>query len=124
MINNFSLEPRSWQLVGDALPTGESFVALTNDYGARLNYYAWRTAAYNWPTQADLEVTLLHGSTRWDVPKLFQDVTQGRSYFLVTALSELDAQPELKALLTQNYPVFYQGSGWLIYDLKHPLSKP
>jgi hypothetical protein len=124
VINNFFLEPRSWQLVGEAIPPDESFVALTNDYGARLNYYGWRNAAYNWPTQADLEGTLLHDNTRWDVPKLFQDVTRGRSYFLVAALNELDAQPELKSLLTQNFPVYHQGSGWLIYDLKHPLSKP
>ena len=122
--NNFSLEPRSWQLVGEAIPSGESFVALTNDYGARLNYYGWRNATYNWPTQADIEVTLLHGSTRWDIPRLFQDVTQGKSYFLVTAMGELGAQPELKTLLTQNYPVYHQGSGWLVYDLKHPISGP
>ena len=122
--NNYFLEPRSWQLVGEALPTGESFVALTNDYGARLNYYGWRNAAYNWPTQADIEVTLLHDNTRWDIPRLFQDVTQGRSYFLVTAMGELEAQPALKSILTQNFPVYRQGSGWLVYDLKHPISKP
>lgn len=121
--NNFSLEPRSWQLVGEAIPPEESFVALTSDYGARLNYFGWRNAAYNWPTQDDLEVTLLHDNSRWDIPKLFREVTQGRSYFLVTALGELDAQPELKSLLVENYPVYHQGSGWLIYDLKHPFSK-
>ena len=124
VVNNFYLEPRSWQLVGESIPANESFVALTNDYGARLNYYGWRNAAYNWPTQADLEVTLLHDNTRWDIPKLFQEVTQGKRYFLVAAPNELDAQPELKALLTQNYPVAQQGSGWFVYDLANPLPKP
>jgi hypothetical protein len=40
-------------------------------------------------------------------------------YFLITWLEELEYQPELKAHLLQNYPVFENGDGYLVFDLKH-----
>jgi hypothetical protein len=121
---NHSLEPRSWELVGQAIPKNESFVALTSDYGLRLSYYGWRSAAYYWPAQADLEVARLRGQTRLDTLAFFKEMTQGKNYFLVTALNDFDAQPELKTILTEHYPLFHQGSGFMVYDLVHPISAP
>jgi hypothetical protein len=115
-----SLEPHSWQKVGESIPAGEPFVALTADYGLRLNYYGWRQASYYWPASADLDLNVIRNVGPLQTETLFKEVTAGRKYFLVTALSELEGQPELKKLLTQNYPVYYQGSGWTIYDLAHP----
>jgi hypothetical protein len=117
--NDFSAEPRSWQKVGESIPAGASFVALTNDYGLRLNYYGWRGASYYWPGQPDLELSDLRGNEAVNTAALFKDVTQGKSYFLVTAMGELDKQTELKAIL-QTYPISVQGSGWLVYDLTKP----
>jgi hypothetical protein len=48
---------------------------------------------------------------------------QNRKYFLVTDMTEYDQQPELKAMLTANYPVYDQGQGYIIYDLLHPIHK-
>ena len=38
-------------------------------------------------------------------------------------LLEFDQQPELKAMLNANYPVYNQGDGYIIYDLLHPIQK-
>jgi len=119
-----ALEPRSWQKVGESIPVGVSFAALTADYGLRLNYYGWRQAGYYWPAQADLDMEAIRKVAPEKTTELFNSVTAGYSYFLVTALTELDAQPELKTILTEKYPVFFQGNGWTLYDLEHPMAKP
>lgn len=117
--NDFSNEPRSWQKVGESIPAGASFVALTNDYGLRLSYFGWRNASYYWPGQPDLDLSDLRGNEAVNLAQLFKEVTQGKSFFLVTAMGELEKQPELKAIL-QTYPVSVQGSGWVVYDLSKP----
>jgi len=120
---NFSSEPRSWQLVGEALPRNHSFVALTNDYGLRLEYYGWRKAGFYWPGSIDLEAGLLRGQQEADVKAYFKDATRGYDYFLVTALGELDKQAVLKQILNETYPIFHQGAGFMIYDLTRPLKE-
>jgi hypothetical protein len=119
-VQDFSLEPRSWQKVGESIPVGESFVALVPDYGLRLNYFGWRKAAYYWPAKGDLDLDVIRNTGPLNTEQLFKEVIQGRNYFLVAALLDFDGQPDLKNILTQNYPVFYQGNGWMIYDLAHP----
>lgn len=120
---NFANEPESWRRVGQALPAGRPFVALTSDYGMRLNYYGWRSPSVMWPSAPDLELFTLAGSAPKDLSSYFDEMVQGKDYFLVTALAELDAQPELKEILTRRYPLLVRGSGFLIYDLTHPLSQ-
>ena len=60
------------------------------------------------------------GSEAGDPLEAFASLTEGRQYFLVTAFSELDAQPELKQILTEHYPVFAEGNGFVLYDLQNP----
>jgi 4-amino-4-deoxy-L-arabinose transferase-like glycosyltransferase len=116
-------EPASWRRVGDALPAGRSFVGLTNDYGMRLRYYGWRIMSSTWPSTADLNLASLAGSQINDTQTLFKELTLGKDLFLVTAFSEMDAQPELKEILENNYSIYYKGNGFIIYDLKN-LIKP
>ncbi|MEJ5200833.1 MAG: glycosyltransferase family 39 protein [Anaerolineales bacterium] len=113
---NYALEPASWQRVGQAIPEEASFVALTADYGLRLNYYGWRSTSAFWPSSADLKLFSLSGNDPMSYEKYFKEVTAGRRFFLVTAFSELDAQPELKQILDR-YPLYAEGNGFLIYDL-------
>jgi hypothetical protein len=46
------------------------------------------------------------------------------SYFLITALGQLNSQPTLKAYLNDNYPIFARGANYLIYDLSAPMNAP
>ncbi|HMD90306.1 MAG TPA: glycosyltransferase family 39 protein [Anaerolineaceae bacterium] len=122
-ISTYADEPASWRNVAKALPEGKTFVSLTADYDMRLRYYGWRASAFTWPSSADLKLFSIHGNQPIDYDTYFKENTNGRDYFLVTALSEFDAQPQLKTILTEGYPVYYKGNGFVIYDLDHPLTK-
>jgi 4-amino-4-deoxy-L-arabinose transferase-like glycosyltransferase len=120
---NYANEPASWRNVGEALPANSKVVGLTADYGMRLRYYGWRALSASWPATADLKLFSLHGNKPIDYQTYFDENVEGKDYFLVTALSEFDAQPQLKELLSDHYPIFFQGSGFFIYDLDHPIKK-
>jgi hypothetical protein len=114
---DYSLEPASWARVGKTIPEGKPFVALTGDYGMRLNYYGWRIPAAQWPSSPDLKLFALGGNDPINVLQVFKEITAGKDYFLVTAYSELDAQPELKDLLYNHHQLYHEGGGFTIFDL-------
>jgi hypothetical protein len=116
--NNFSDQPAFWRSLGDKL-RGSSTLALTQDYGYRLEYYGWDNAE-NWPASGDFYVRELAGKPKSDILKKIENDIQGRQYFLVTLMDDFDRQPVLKEYLNANYPV-EKGDGYLIYDLTHPL---
>jgi len=116
---DYSMEPPSWQRIGEAIPSGSNVIALTGDYGMRLRYYGW-TSASAWPSAGEIHLRSLSGGQEIDYPSYFAEVTSGKNYFLVTAFGELDNQPELKDLLANHYPVFVEGNGYIIYDLTQP----
>lgn len=117
---SYTNEPIAWKKVGEAIPANGSVIALTSEYGNRLMYYGWRGIAGYWPNNSDLKLFSLAGNKPLDYPSYFREMTAGRDYFLITLFSEFDAQPELKDLLYQNFPVFSEGDGYLIFDLRHP----
>lgn len=117
--NDFSAQPAFWRSLGDKL-RGSSTVALTQDYGYRLEYYGWDNAA-NWPASGDFYVRELAGKPKSDILKRIKNDIQGKQYFLVTLLDDFDRQPELKEYLNTTYPV-ESGQGYLLYDLTHPLT--
>jgi hypothetical protein len=121
---NYNGEPAAWQKMGEAIPQNASFVALVSDYGFRLSYYGMRRAADYWPARNDLSMAQQRGSPALDVQAAFQDIIKGRNYFLVAALDDFDAQTELKKILTEHYPVYKQGDGYLLFDLQHPITTP
>jgi len=118
--NDYRTEPISWRQVGDAIPADGKFVGLTADYGMRLRYYGWRIMAEGWPSSIDLSLFTLAGNPGMDADTYFEEITQGMDYFLVTAFSELDAQTVLKAKLQGQYPVYSEGDGYILYDLRKP----
>jgi hypothetical protein len=40
-------------------------------------------------------------------------------YFLVTQFGEFDAQPQLKNMLNDHYPMIAKGDGYVLYDLRY-----
>jgi len=93
-------------------------IFLSSDYGVALEYHGL-LAGTPWPLAADLEwerlagVAGLHPLQRLD--ELRRD--EAADYFIVEDLAEFNAQPELKDILTQTYPVLASSSEYLIYDL-------
>jgi 4-amino-4-deoxy-L-arabinose transferase-like glycosyltransferase len=112
-----------WQHIGEVLGKDPGVIALTQDYGYRLEYWGWVMPAGYWPYNADNAMRQLAGIPTPEFNQEFNKMIQNRKYFLVTDMAEYDQQPELKAMLTANYPVYDQGQGYIIYDLLHPIHK-
>ena len=118
--DNFRNEPAYWQKIASYLPTDGKILALTQDYGYRLMYYGWRKVIL-WPNRGDLALADLRGSSK-EFDNFFAKRIEGKDYFLITAFNQFNDQPDLKKMLNEHYPVYAQGTGYLIYDLAHPLA--
>jgi hypothetical protein len=108
-----------WAEIGEQLDDEARVVALTQDYGSRLEYWGWHESA-NWPHLGDEGYINIRGGV-FTFDDLFNRYASQRSYFLVTDFDEFDRQPQLKEHLFSFYPVAVQGEGYLIFDLKNPL---
>jgi len=104
-----------WAEIGELLDHRATAVALTQDYGSRLQYYGWTTAT-NWPDSGDFYASSLRGNI---VPfeKVFSSKVHNNTFFLVTDFVDLKKQPDLKAKLS-TYPVYAEGEGYIIYQLR------
>ena len=116
---DFRGEPAYWQEIASYLPTDGKIIGLTQDYGYRLSYYGWRKVQL-WPNRGERQLSELRGVSK-EFAELFAKRTEGKSYFLITAIGQLNDQPDLKQHLTEHYPLLAQGDGYLIYDLRNPL---
>jgi hypothetical protein len=90
-------------------------IALTQDYGSRLEYWGWKSS-YTWPSVGDLTYSTLRDSS-FSFEDLFEQYAFKRDFFLITDFEELGRQPELEARLSV-YPVYARGNGYIIYQLK------
>ena len=112
---NFRNDPAFWREIGSQLPSDGRILGLTQEYGFPLAYYGWRKVTI-WPILGERQLAAMRGD-----PKAFEDYfkkkSEGMRYFLVTAFNQFNQQPDLKDYLSQNFPVFAEGEGYLIYDL-------
>lgn len=108
-----------WAEIGQQFEDGERVIALTQNYGSRLEYWGWR-GSVNWPYLGDAGYANIRGGV-FSFDDLFNRYSSKMTYFLVTDFDEFDRQPELKERLFSFYPVASEGDGYLIFDLKNPL---
>jgi hypothetical protein len=95
----------------------EKIVAFTQDYGSRLEYWGG-ISTFTWPYVGDLTYARVRGDDiSFDV--LFEEQSSKKDFFLVTDFEEFDRQSLLKERL-KAYPVYMQGDGFVIYDLRQP----
>jgi len=113
-------EPAYWQQIASYLPADGKIIALTQDYGYRLMYYGWRKVVL-WPNRGEIKLSVLRGSEK-EFLDFFNKRIEGKSYFLITAFGQFADQPELGKTLNEHFPVIAQGSGYIIFDLLHPLN--
>jgi hypothetical protein len=114
-------EAAMWAEIGGKFGEEARVIALTQDYGSRLEYWGWRRFP-TWPYLGDAGyVNLRAGLISFD--DLFKKNTSKRDYFLVTDLEEFNRQSQLKERLLRSYPVYAEGNGYLIFDLEHPLQQ-
>lgn len=106
-----------WTEIGE-LVRGARVVALTENYGSRLEYWGWHTAN-TWPSLGELQHSELKGGTIDSFDEMFADYIEKRDLFLVTDFDEFNAQIQLRERLS-SYPVYGEGDGYVIYDLRKP----
>jgi 4-amino-4-deoxy-L-arabinose transferase-like glycosyltransferase len=115
-VYDYRPEAAGWKKIGEALPTDGEIIGLVHDYGHPLEYFGGVRVSL-WPAQIDLNLAELRNSQSGSSFKdLFAQRTAGYRYFLVTLMSDLEAQPELKSWLNEHYSV-QSGDGYLLYDL-------
>jgi hypothetical protein len=115
-------EPAYWQELADTLGREAIVVGLTHDYGNRLAYYGWITPKVWLPIHHN-EYRELRGGSPLDVQKWFAEKTGDADYFLVTLLNQLNKEPDLKEILYQNYAIYAEGEGYIIFDLRQASAK-
>lgn len=98
-------------------------VALTDDYGYSLAYWAWLNAAV-WPSLSDLAYyQMLRGDQPQDLVSLFESLAAGKAFFIVSDFEELARQPQLQTYLQANFPIFTQTPFFVVYDLRNNQSR-
>lgn len=110
-----------WAEIGEYFDDKARIVALTQDYGSRLEYWGWQ-GSVNWPHGGDAGFVNLRGGV-FSFDDLFNRYSSKMSYFLVTDFEEFNRQPQLKERLFSFYPVSSEGDGYLIFDLKNPMQQ-
>jgi 4-amino-4-deoxy-L-arabinose transferase-like glycosyltransferase len=117
--DNYRGEPAYWQAIAAQLPGDGKIIAVTQDYGYRLEYYGWRRVRL-WPNIGEQNLASLRGVSK-EFEAQFAKLTADKRYFLITAFAQLNNQPALKQYLSEHYPISAQGDGYLIYDLQNPI---
>jgi hypothetical protein len=112
-------EPAHWANIGEILEHNPSVIGLVHDYGNRLTYYGWVTPKI-WPPLGQQAIRKLQGKPAIEVKEWFDERAGNKDFFLVTMKNQFNKQPELKQLLNDNFPVYSEGDGYLIFDLRNP----
>ncbi len=118
--DDYHAEVQFWQDLGETLEHGTPVVGLVTDYGYRLSYWGW-VIPTNWMVSGDFSLREMAGQT-FGPQAMFDELTAGKSFFVVTLFDEYEQQPVLKEILETHYPVYQSGENYIIYDLRNPLS--
>lgn len=114
-------EPPYWETVGAAVPEDGDSIALVQYYGYLVMYYGEEQIAV-WPDSAEQRLAELRGSGQDDdFEAYFQKLVEGKTYFMVINMRDFKRQKNLNEYLTGTYPVYEEGSGYLIFDLTNPI---
>ncbi|HJS19053.1 MAG TPA: glycosyltransferase family 39 protein [Anaerolineales bacterium] len=109
-------EAAMWAEVGELIED-KSIIALTENYGSQLEYWGWRTVPI-WPYTGDPLYARIQEEDAY-FEKLFSDYSSRKDFFLVTDLDEFSRQTQLRERLN-DFPVFMEGDGFLIFSLRNP----
>lgn len=117
---NYHNETRFWEKLGERLGHDSKVTGLMTDYGYRLAYWGWLDIS-PWLQTSDINLRELAGQDV-DLDDAFQSAVAGNDYFVVTLMSELENQPDLKQALDAKYPLIEYSDEVRIYDLNAGLN--
>jgi 4-amino-4-deoxy-L-arabinose transferase-like glycosyltransferase len=105
-----------WSMLGEKIGQNGPVLTISQDYGYRLAYWGWQQVD-SWYDSGDLDLRALDGR-QIDLGARFREQAAGKSFLVVTQIGKLDLQPEIKDFVYKTYPVFAQGQGYIIFDLR------
>jgi hypothetical protein len=120
-VSDYRSEPVIWKGIVAALPEDGAVLALTQEHGARMWYYG-QISVRLWPNTGTQYFRTTGGGGPFDFEQYYHDQTGGISYFLITDFADFNKQTLLKNRLEENYPVYSQGDGFLIFDMRSPIN--
>jgi 4-amino-4-deoxy-L-arabinose transferase-like glycosyltransferase len=115
--NQYRHEVAYWQELGQRIGYDKNIIELSGDYGYRLAYFGWVDGSI-WSNNADDALRVLAGQSLPDFATTFTEKISGMDLFVITSPIEWENQPELREVLTANYPLIDQGDGYWIFDLR------
>lgn len=116
---NYRNEAIGWQQLSQVLPKEGHLIGITHEDGYRIAYYDWRHVT-PWPYNAQDEQELGTIDPMVQFSTLFKKATGGQDYFIVTMFAQFDSLTLLKNYLYDNYPIYSDGDGYLIFNLSQP----
>jgi hypothetical protein len=121
--SDYGKQIRTYRRIGDLVNHSTRTVFLSDYYGKPLRYHG-EICGFPWPQTTDLQASKLQKLPELTVEERLTMITKrnGCEYFIVTERMEFERQPALKALLTEAYPLFAEGTDFLIFDLRTPVS--
>lgn len=117
---DYRQEVTLWEQLGDKLGHTTPVLGLTESN--HLAYWGFQDID-EWYLASDLNLRE-RANPNFDLEAQFLNRAAGKKYFVVTLADQFDGQPEIKAFVTQHYPLYEEGPGYIIYDLEHPLNNP
>jgi hypothetical protein len=117
--DDYRNDAKFWQNLGDILGHTSTVIGITHDYGHRLAYFGWQESD-TWLLTGDIKLRDL-GNVDLDLDKKLTEALENHQYFVVTLFNQFESQPDVKKMLTENYAVYAEGDGYLIFDLLAPI---
>ena len=114
--NDWRPDAEFWAGLGEKLGQNGPVLTIAQDYGYRLAYWGWQQVD-SWYDSGDLDLRALDGR-QINLMQHFQEQSSGKRFLVVTQPDKLDQQPEIKDFVYKTYPIFAEGKGYLIFDLK------
>lgn len=110
------------KLLGGLVDHSPRVLMLSDNSGKILEYYGW-IAGEPWPIQADLNFERVSGKPAKTVSQRFDEFRRRLhpDWFLVDAMDEFRAQPDLVAFLTSSYRIVSSSPDYAVFDLRTPL---
>ena len=113
-------EPYYYDKVADFVGRESKVVTLSQDYGNRIAYYGW-IKPRPWRIGGNIDQAPQLNSEVDPFEEYFREYTAGFDYFVITHIEEFQRQEQLHDILYENFDVFEEGGGYIIFDLNKEL---
>jgi 4-amino-4-deoxy-L-arabinose transferase-like glycosyltransferase len=113
---NYRAEVARIEQIAAQFSPQDHLVSMAEHYSLPLVYWGWLRTTH-WFGAGDFALREAAGQPI-DLQAYFQAQLSGRDFFLITDFEELDRQPQVEEWLNAHFPVFAQGEGYRVYDIR------